>query len=447
MGNSRVIAGGELCAVCQNKTVQNMKNKISLLFVIFVVSLFIVPQVTFASWWNPGTWKVFNRKSEIKIDQKANTTSNNHATNTTSSKTESSIGVETKKIDTSNQASGNDTAKTNILEKKQENINSGGGALIKPATSGPRPVNPVLSSASSIQTKKAVEEQKISEIQKQIEKTKTQIDQMAAVSAIWWKTASPISTQTYFYQGVEIKIFVLTNDGDYRIEFVNPGNNQKYSRYLKDTQANLEKGELNKKIEQIINDDLGANPAITVIDGFLLSPTIDNLKSFCNTAKTILGTEQKKVLNETRTDFVMKTLTLYEQSQINDLCNFAFGIRKLKSGEYLTASELQSFFQWITYNPSYLLEFNSNDSDTVRGIKIDFNNYWKSLSAYKLIGFPVNSTSNEITTPNAVMEKKINEFVEGGGHLWKIGSRLTILPVYTIPEKILSELRGRLISR
>ena len=151
------------------------------------------------------------------------------------------------------------------------------------------------------------------------------------------------------------------------------------------------------------------------------------------------------MLNETRTDFVMKTLTLYEQDQINNLCNHAFSIRKLKSDKYLSQQEFQAYFQWITYNPSYLLEFNSNDSDTVRGIKIDFNNYWKSLSAYKLIGFPVNSTSNEITTPNAVMEKKINEFVERGGPLFKIGSRLTILSDYTIPEKTLSELRGRLI--
>jgi len=56
VGNSRVIAGGELCAVCHTKTVQNMNKKISLLLAIFVTSLFVIPQVTLAAWWNPGTW-------------------------------------------------------------------------------------------------------------------------------------------------------------------------------------------------------------------------------------------------------------------------------------------------------------------------------------------------------------------------------------------------------
>lgn len=416
-----------------------MKNKTSLFLAIFVVSLFIVPQVTFAAWWNPVSWKVFNRKSEIKTEQRtiATSTPNNRIIPeekaTTSSKKEKSSTPSEKKQES-------------ILPK---NTGGGGGSVIKGVSSGPRPVNPTASSTSSIQASKATEEQKITEIQKQIEKTKTQIDQMAAISAIWWKTALPISTQTYFYQGIEIKIFVLTNDGDYRIEFVNQENNQKYSRYLKDTQANLEKGELNKKIEQIINDDLGATPAIVAIDTFLLSPTIDNLISFCNTTKTTLGTEQKKVLNEARTDFVMKTLTLYEQSQINDLCNLAFGIRKLKSGEYSTALEFRSFFQWVTYDPSYILEFNSNDSDSFREIKINFNNNWKNISAYKLIGFYVYSTSSEITTPNKVIEKQISRYIMSDGELSNAGRREweRITRSYAIPEKILTEIRKQIVKK
>lgn len=416
--------------------IKYMKNKTFLFLVIFAVSLLIVPQITFAAWWNPVSWKIFNRKTEIKIDQKANATStqNNH----TIPEEKATIFLKKEKSSIPS-------------EKKQESIlpkTTGSGSLIEGVSSGPHPVNPIASSASSIQTKKVTEEQKIVEIQKQIEKTKTQIDQMATVSAIWWETALPISTQTYFYQGVEIKIFVLTNDGDYRIEFVNPENNQKYSRYLKDKQANLEKGELNKKIEQIINDDLGTSPAVVAIDTFLLSPTINNLRSFCNTAKTTLGTEQKKVLNEARTDFVMKTLTLYEQSQINDLCNLAFGIRKLKSGEYSIESEFRSFFQWATYDSSYILEFNSNDSDSVREVKINFNNYWKNISAYKLIGFYVYSTSSEITTPNKVTEKQISRYVMPGGELSNAGKREweRITRSYVIPEKILTEVRRQLIS-
>ena len=56
-----------------------MKNKTILSIAIFAISLFIIPQMTFASWWKPNTWKIFNRKSEVKIEQKiiATSTPNN----------------------------------------------------------------------------------------------------------------------------------------------------------------------------------------------------------------------------------------------------------------------------------------------------------------------------------------------------------------------------------
>ena len=57
---------------------QNMKNKISLFLTILIISLFIIPQITLASWWNPGTWniwEIFNRKSEVNIEQATTATS------------------------------------------------------------------------------------------------------------------------------------------------------------------------------------------------------------------------------------------------------------------------------------------------------------------------------------------------------------------------------------
>jgi len=56
-----------------------MKNKIFLSIAIFAISLLIIPQMTFASWWKPNTWKIFNRKSEVKTEQKiiATSTPNN----------------------------------------------------------------------------------------------------------------------------------------------------------------------------------------------------------------------------------------------------------------------------------------------------------------------------------------------------------------------------------
>src|SRR3989344_5863597 len=46
-----------------------MKNKIFLSIAILAISLFIIPQMTFASWWKPNTWKIFNRKAEVKIER------------------------------------------------------------------------------------------------------------------------------------------------------------------------------------------------------------------------------------------------------------------------------------------------------------------------------------------------------------------------------------------
>jgi len=52
-----------------------MKNKTVLTIAIFAISLLIIPQMTFASWWKPNTWKIFNKKAEVKIEQKIIATS------------------------------------------------------------------------------------------------------------------------------------------------------------------------------------------------------------------------------------------------------------------------------------------------------------------------------------------------------------------------------------
>jgi len=56
-----------------------MKNKTFLSITIFAISLLIIPQMAFASWWKPNTWKIFNRKAKIKTEQKiiATSTPNN----------------------------------------------------------------------------------------------------------------------------------------------------------------------------------------------------------------------------------------------------------------------------------------------------------------------------------------------------------------------------------
>lgn len=38
-------------------------------FLLIMVALVIVPQVAFASWWNPFTWKIFQRSAVVKIEK------------------------------------------------------------------------------------------------------------------------------------------------------------------------------------------------------------------------------------------------------------------------------------------------------------------------------------------------------------------------------------------
>lgn len=44
--------------------------------VLSLTLLFIVPQITFAAWWNPTTWDIFKffRKAEVKVEQVASST-------------------------------------------------------------------------------------------------------------------------------------------------------------------------------------------------------------------------------------------------------------------------------------------------------------------------------------------------------------------------------------
>src|SRR3989344_859672 len=337
-----------------------MKNKTILSIAIFAISLFIIPQMTFASWWKPNTWKIFNRKSEVKTKQKIIATS-----------TPNNIISQTEKATT-----------TEKIEQTSE------------------------------ETKKNDQSKIIEKLKKEVEALKQKQPQIKVIEKITEK----------------------------------PTTAEKKEGSSSQTKQN----------ENIDDVNLPRNPTIVAIDNFLLNPTVDNLIFFCNTAKTLPGITQKKILNDTRTDFVMKTVTLYEEGSINEPCNLAFGIHKLNSGEYLSSSEFQarfqSRFQWITYNSAYILEFNPNDSDSVREYKINFNNYWKSLSAYKLIGFQTYSTSSDTTKPNAVVEKIISRSIGDDGEISAGGIRYLkrmegIHWDHTIPEEILSEMRKRFISR
>jgi hypothetical protein len=72
------------------------KNLICALF----VATFVIPQVTFASWWNPFTWNIFSKKVEIKIEQITSTSSvQNISIKATSTIKTTAVQIKTKKDD------------------------------------------------------------------------------------------------------------------------------------------------------------------------------------------------------------------------------------------------------------------------------------------------------------------------------------------------------------
>ena len=180
------------------------------------------------------------------------------------------------------------------------------------------------------------------------------------------------------------------------------------------------------------------SPSIVAIDSFLANPTVESLKTFCTTAKTLPGIGEKKVFNDTRTDYVMKKNTLYDETE---MCALALG-------EYKTPSGLLVDISWIVYNPLDIFDFNNtSESDKVRAAKITYNNYWKSLARYKLIGFKY-SPDSEIITPKQDLQNAINSNTDFGLDMYILNSKQKEQNggLFVVPEQVLSEVRLRFIN-
>jgi len=103
-----------------------MKNKIFLSIAIFAISLLIIPQMTFASWWKPNTWKIFNRKSEVKTEQKiiATSTPNKVISQTEKATTTEKIEQKSEEAKKNNQSKEIEKLKkeVEVLKQKQPQI-------------------------------------------------------------------------------------------------------------------------------------------------------------------------------------------------------------------------------------------------------------------------------------------------------------------------------------
>src|SRR3989338_1293862 len=103
-----------------------MKNKTILSIAFFAISLLIIPQMTFASWWKPNTWKIFNRKSEVKTEQKiiATSTPNKVISQTEKATTTEKIEQKSEEAKKNNQSKEIEKLKkeVEVLKQKQPQI-------------------------------------------------------------------------------------------------------------------------------------------------------------------------------------------------------------------------------------------------------------------------------------------------------------------------------------
>ncbi len=172
-------------------------------------------------------------------------------------------------------------------------------------------------------------------------------------------------------------------------------------------------------------------PSIEAIDAFLANPTEQSLREYCTKAKTLIAPGEKKVLNDSRTDYVVKEKPLYEADK---LC--------FKVMEGQLSLNRRQLISWFTYSDSYLASLdNSSESDAVREFKVSFNSYWKSISIYKLIGMtyvegkggPV-PISESIARISSMLAKDPNHYKS-----WI--NRPESYFSFIFPEKILSKLK------
>jgi len=174
-------------------------------------------------------------------------------------------------------------------------------------------------------------------------------------------------------------------------------------------------------------------PSVIAIDAFLANPTVENFKAFCTTAKTLQGTGERKVLNDTRTDYIMRKNTLYENVSI---CAATLGEEK----DFLNGKLILVY--WFNYDPLAIFTFeNSNESDEIRESKVAFNSYWNDISKYKLIGI------NYIPENGVYTLDKIKESIATDTYRPRYGTKSSISQLFIVPEQLLSNLRTVLVKK
>lgn len=146
------------------------------------------------------------------------------------------------------------------------------------------------------------------------------------------------------------------------------------------------------------------NPAITAIDDFLADPTLRNLTGFCENAKNLDGPETWETLNEDRTKMQEEIMPLDESVGLP--CDIVFNEILYESPDGVARAGEE--YQWNSYDEDLIVQYDDNDTDRQRELKIKYNDFVQSLEQYNLFAYPLN-TFEEGTTIKTIFLDALND--------------------------------------
>lgn len=150
--------------------------------------------------------------------------------------------------------------------------------------------------------------------------------------------------------------------------------------------------------------ELEVNPTIIAIDDFLADPTLSNLTDFCEKAKNLDGPETWEALNEDRTKIQEEMMPLDESVGLP--CDIVFNeiLHESPDGVARAGEE----YQWNSYDEDLIVQYDDNDTDRQRELKIKYNDFVQSLEQYNLFAYPLN-TFEEGTTIKTIFLDALND--------------------------------------
>ena len=143
-------------------------------------------------------------------------------------------------------------------------------------------------------------------------------------------------------------------------------------------------------IEQVPIKTEPQDPSKVAMGILLQNPTYENFRNFCNQAKNLQGYTQKKILNASKDQMVLTTVSLYEEIS---------GCKSLDKG--------QEFVVYTLPDSSLYLTLKDTDTDLVRETKVIYNDKLNTYSQSAKFVIFFNPLSGSKNPPIGVDQKSV----------------------------------------